>query len=182
MNNNNTHIAPQDLVNQLKARSNESFNYLYQNYSKALFNVIFQILQNQELSEDVLQEAFVKIWKNVEQYEPSKGTLFTWMLNICRNQAIDKTRSKLFKNNLQNQTIENNVSVFSKMENQFKPEHIGLKKLADNLKPEYREIIDLIYYKGYTQNDAAEHLQMPLGTVKTRCRAALTELRKIFNH
>jgi RNA polymerase sigma-70 factor (ECF subfamily) len=175
-------IAESDLINQLKARSDSAFNYLYQNYSKALFTVIFQTLQNQELSEDVLQEAFVKIWKNIDAYDSSKGTLFTWMLNVCRNQAIDKTRSKLFKNNLQNQTIENNVSVFSKMENQFKPEHIGLKKLTTNLKPEYREIIDLIYYKGYTQNDAAEHLQMPLGTVKTRCRAALLELRKIFNH
>ncbi|MEN9522326.1 MAG: hypothetical protein RL065_703 [Bacteroidota bacterium] len=176
------HIPEQELINQLKARSNDAFNYLYTNYSKALFTVVFQILQNQEQSEDVLQEAFVKIWKSVEQYDSSKGTLFTWMLNICRNQAIDKTRSKLFKNNLQNQSIENNVSVFNKIETEFKPEHIGLKKLTNDLKPEYREIIDLIYYKGFTQNDAAEHLQMPLGTVKTRCRAALTELRKIFNH
>ena len=175
-------IAEADLINLLKAHNDAAFNYLYENYSKALFNVIFQILQNQEQSEDVLQEAFVKIWKNVAQYDSSKGTLFTWMLNICRNQAIDKTRSKIFKNNLQNQSIENNVGVFNQVENQFKPEHIGLKKLANNLKPEYREIIDLIYYKGYTQNDAAEHLQMPLGTVKTRCRAALLELRKIFNH
>jgi RNA polymerase sigma-70 factor (ECF subfamily) len=175
-------IAEADLINLLKAHNDAAFNYLYENYSKALFNVIFQILQNQEQSEDVLQEAFVKIWKNVAQYESSKGTLFTWMLNICRNQAIDKTRSKLFKNNLQNQSIENNVGVFNQLENQFKPEYIGLKKLANDLKPEHREIIDLIYYKGYTQNDAAEHLQMPLGTVKTRCRAALLELRKIFNH
>jgi RNA polymerase sigma-70 factor (ECF subfamily) len=175
-------IAESDLINQLKAHNDEAFNYLYANYSKALFNVIFQILQNQELSEDVLQEAFVKIWKSVNQYDSSKGTLFTWMLNICRNQAIDKTRSKLFKNNLQNQSIENNVHVVSRADSSFKPEYIGLKKLANNLKPEYREIIDLIYYKGFTQNDAAEHLQMPLGTVKTRCRAALLELRKIFNH
>ncbi|MEY2829618.1 MAG: hypothetical protein RIQ33_1476 [Bacteroidota bacterium] len=176
------YIAPSDLINQLKAKSDLAFNYLYQNYSKALFTIIFQTLQNQELSEDVLQESFVKIWKNIDAYDSSKGTLFTWMLNICRNQAIDKTRSKLFKNNSQNQAIENNVSVFSKTENQFKPEYIGLKTLTNNLKPEYREIIDLIYYKGYTQNDAAEHLQIPLGTVKTRCRAALLELRKIFNH
>jgi RNA polymerase sigma-70 factor (ECF subfamily) len=179
---NTKHIAEVDLINKLKAHDEAAFNYLYHNYSKALYAVIYQILQQQELSEDVLQEAFIKIWKNVAQYDSSKGTLFTWMLNICRNQAIDKTRSKLFKNNLQNQSIENNVNVFSKMDNQFKPEHIGLQKLKDNLKPEYREIIDLIYYKGYTQQDAAEHLEMPLGTVKTRCRAAILELRKIFNN
>lgn len=182
MSNSKLNIAEPDLVNQLKAQNEKAFIYLYENYSKALFNIVFQILGQQELSEDVLQESFVKIWKNINQYNTTKGTLFTWMLNICRNNAIDKTRSKGFKNNLQNQSIENNVSFLSKSSNQFNPEYIGLKKLANDLKPEYREIIDLIYFKGFTQNDAAEHLQIPLGTLKTRCRAALTDLRKIFKH
>jgi RNA polymerase sigma-70 factor (ECF subfamily) len=182
LNNNSKHIAEADLIYQLKAHNEAAFNYLYNNYSKALYAVIYQILQQQDLSEDVLQEAFIKIWKNVLQYDATKGTLFTWMLNICRNQAIDKTRSKIYKNNLQNQSIENNVSVFNQIDNAFKPEHIGLQKLKDSLDPKYREIIDLIYYKGYTQQDAAEHLLLPLGTVKTRCRAALLELKKVFNN
>ena len=173
-------IAEQDLIAQLKMGNEKAFGYLYDNYSTALYNIIFNLLQNRELSEDVLQESFVKIWKNIAQYDTTKGTLFTWMLNVCRNQAIDKTRNKLFKNDQKNQTIENNVSAWSRSVDSFKPENIGLLKLQDKLKPEYREVIDLVYYKGFSQSDAAEWLKIPVGTVKTRCRAALIELRKYF--
>ncbi len=174
-------FSEDELVAQLKIGNEKAFNYLYDNYSKALFAVVFQLLQNQILAEDVLQESFVKIWKNIAQYDKQKGTLFTWMLNVCRNQAIDATRSKGFKNAQQNQTIENNVNVWSKSVDSFKPENIGLLKLQDKLKPDYREVIDLVYYKGFSQSDAAEWLKIPIGTVKTRCRAALMELRKYFD-
>jgi RNA polymerase sigma-70 factor, ECF subfamily len=170
-----------ELVAQLKMGNEKAFGYLYDNYSKALFTVIYNVLQNHELSEDTLQESFVKIWKNIQYYDAEKGTLFTWMLKICRNLSIDKTRNKIFKNESQNQTIENNVNVWKQSVEHFKPENIGLNKLQEKLKPEYREIVDLVYYKGFSQTEAADWLNIPVGTVKTRCRAALIELRKYFD-
>lgn len=174
-------IPEAELVSLLKQGDQTAFSYLYDNYNRALFQIVFNVLQNQELSEDALQEAFVKIWKNIGLYDNSKGTLFTWMLNVCRNIAIDKTRSKGFKNNQQNQNIETTVSVSNKSSMAIKPELIGIKQLAEKLKPEFWEIIELIYFKGYTQSDVAETLDIPLGTVKTRCRMAMLELRTNFN-
>ncbi len=153
--------------------------FLYDHYSKALFNIIYRIVENQEMSEDVLQECFVKIWNGISQYEGTRGTLFTWMLNVCRNGAIDKVRSKEFKAVSKNQNIESNVSL-SHHRTEFNPETLGLKTMTEKLKPEQKEIVDLIYFNGYTHVEAAEELDLPLGTVKTRLRSAIIELRTYF--
>ncbi len=173
-------MSEQELIAFLKEGNQGAFSYLYEHYHRALFQIVYGILQDQTLSEDALQEGFVKIWKNINLYDAGKGSLFTWMLNVCRNIAIDKTRSRQFKNNQQNQSITNSVTELGGKAT-IQPDLIGLKQLAEHLKPEYQQIIDLIYFKGYTQNDVAETLDMPLGTVKTRCRAAMLELRKFFN-
>ena len=154
---------------------------LYQNYSKALYNVIFQIVRSDEMAEEALQDGFLKIWKNAQAYDKSKGTIFTWMLNICRNISIDKTRSKDFKNDSKNQNIETSVNYEKDLPTQFSPELIGVNKLVDKLKPELRDVIDMVFLKGYTQIQAAEALKIPIGTVKTRSRNAILELRKYFS-
>ena len=174
-------LTEQELLSLLKEGNQGAFSYLYEHYHRALFQIVFGVLQNQELSEDALQEAFVKIWKNINLYDPNKGSLFTWMLNVCRNIAIDKTRNKGFKNNAQNQSLENSVNELGKSSVGIQPELIGLRQLTETLKPEYVQIVELIYFRGYTQHDVSERLAIPLGTVKTRCRNALLELRKFFN-
>lgn len=169
------------LVNALKSKNREAFTYLYDNYSNALFGVINRILQSEEIANDVLQEVFVKIWKNMEFYSREKGSLFTWMLNIARNTAIDEVRSKGYKNETQNQTIEDYVTnIDSKESVQAKVDHIGLKEVINKLKPEHKILIDKIYFEGYTHEEASEELQIPLGTVKTRIRSAIIQLRQVI--
>lgn len=171
----------QEFVAQLKAKDRKSFALLYDRYSAALYGVIFRIVQLEEMADDVLQDSFVKIWKNIESYNAEKGTLFTWILNIARNTAIDKTRSQDFKIRMKTKPLEG-ISVDKQTSIRTEVEHIGLNKVVDNLKPEYKEVIDIIYFKGYTHTEAAEELKLPLGTVKTRVKIALRELRKlIFN-
>jgi RNA polymerase sigma-70 factor (ECF subfamily) len=174
-------ITEEELVELLKDGDEKGLEVLYQNYSKALYNVIFQIVRSDEIAEEVLQDGFLKIWKNAQSYDKSKGTIFTWMLNICRNIAIDKTRSKDFKNEIKNQNLETSVNYEKDLPTQFNPEHIGVSKVVDKLKPELRDVIDMIFFRGYTQVEAAEALSIPLGTIKTRSRNAILELRKYFS-
>lgn len=165
----------------LKARDENGLRALYDHYSAALYGVIFRIVSDKETAEDVLQETFVKIWNNSATYDSSRGRLYTWMLNIARNNAIDKTRSKNFKSDSQVRSIEDFVYTVEKQHSETTAtDHIGLKKLVDSLKPEQRQLIDLLYFGGYTQAEVADEFGIPLGTVKTRVKAAITRLRELM--
>ncbi len=151
-------------------------------YSGALLGVIIRIVPQTELAEDLLQETFIRIWKSAGGYDASKGRLFTWMMNIARNLSIDKLRSKDFRNNGKNHELENNVGVIDIHQNTvFNAEVFGLKDMVTGLKPELFNVLNMVYFKGYTHVEAAEELNLPLGTVKTRIRLAIKALRKKFN-
>lgn len=170
------------MVLALRNREKIAIEALYDMYSSSLYGVISRIIIDTPTSEDVLQETFVKIWHSFSSYSTEKGRLFTWMINIARNLAIDKLRSKDFKNQNKNQELENNVtSIDEQINTIYKPELLGIKDLVETLKPEQKSILDLVYFKGYTHVEAAEELGIPLGTIKTRLRMAIQQLRKHFN-
>jgi RNA polymerase sigma-70 factor (ECF subfamily) len=174
-------IAENELVSLLKSRDKRGFEMLYTNYSSALYGIVLKIVRTEEIAEDVLQDAFVKIWKNVISYDSSKGTLFTWMLNVARNTAIDRIRSQEYKNTAKIQSIDNNVGITAGQPTTHIPvEHIGLDGIVAKLKPEHQVIIEYLYFKGFTQAEVAEELDIPLGTVKTRVKSAINHLRELF--
>ena len=166
-----------ELVAALRQKNNQGFSYLYDHYSAALYGVIKQIVVDSELSNDVLQETFVNIWRRIETYDENKGRLFTWMLNIARNAAIDKTRSKGFQQTQRQIPLDGEA-----LQPSVKPgiDDFGLKKVIHKLKDEQRLLIDLSYFQGYTHEQIAQALHIPLGTVKTRIRSALTQLRALL--
>ncbi len=171
----------QELIAALKTKDEQSYSYLYDNYSGALYSIIKQIVLDGELANDVLQEVFINIWRKIESYDATKGRLFTWMLNIARNASIDTIRSKSFQNSQKNQELSNNVNVNSSISNQtILPDidNIGLRKTLETLKGEHRILIELAYFKGYTHEEIAKIEGIPLGTVKTRIRNALLQLRE----
>ncbi|WP_316793463.1 RNA polymerase sigma factor [Pedobacter frigoris] len=175
-------LSEEELVSKLKSQDTIAIQALYDMYSGALLGVISRIIQQTEVAEDLLQETFIKIWNSADSYDSSKGRLFTWMMNIARNLSIDKLRSKDFKNSSKNQDIENNVDfIDTQKEITFNADLLGLKDMVTALKPEYNNVLDMVYFKGYTHVEAAEELNLPLGTVKTRIRMAIMELRKHFN-
>jgi RNA polymerase sigma-70 factor, ECF subfamily len=176
-----TIIDEEDLVLLLQSKDERGFSILYDNYSSALYGVILKIVRTEEIAADVMQDAFVKIWKNIEGYNRTKGTLFTWMLNVARNTAIDKIRSQDFQNSQRNQDLNSTVEIIdNQASSQFDIDAIGLKKVVENLRPEHRQMIDLLYFQGYTQAEVAEEFSIPLGTVKTRVKAAIVHLRQYF--
>jgi RNA polymerase sigma-70 factor, ECF subfamily len=175
-------IAENELVALLQQQDRKGFEYLYDRYSAALYGVVVRIVRSEELAEDVIQEAFVKVWKNIASYEKTKGTLFTWMLNVARNTAIDKIRSQEFKQQSKIQDVEQNVGIVDKQAHtQLETDHIGLEKYVDQLKPEHRLIVEYLYFKGYTQSELSEELGIPLGTVKTRVKMAINHLRELMD-
>ena len=175
----NTTYEEQELVHLLKQKDEQAFSYLYDNYAAALYGVVKQIVTDVEVGNDVLQEVFVSIWRKIESYDAGKGRLFTWMLNIARNAAIDKTRSKGYQQSLRQQPILDDDDM---MHAPVRPgiDDYGLKKLILKLKDEQRLLIDLSYFQGYTHEQIATALHIPLGTVKTRIRSALTQLRALM--
>ena len=168
-----------ELVAMLKQRTQSAFNYLYDNYSASLYTVIFSILPDKELANDTLQEVFIKIWKQIEQYNPEKGRLFTWMVNISRNAGIDVLRSKDYHSQKQNRELTENVYNAAGTVN-IETDKIGLRKVITNLKDDQKILVELAYFQGYTQDEISKLLNMPLGTVKTRLRSALIQLRGIL--
>ena len=177
----NIKYSEEELVDLLRKRDQQAFSYLYDNYAAALNGIITRMVDEPQLAEDILQEAFLKIWNNFTQYDDSKGRLFTWMINITRNFTIDTLRSKGYKKQQKISQDENSVSYYAdKNYNGDRFDTIGLKKQLLNLKPELRVVIDLAYFNGYTQDEISKEMNIPLGTVKTRMRTAIIELRKIL--
>lgn len=173
-----TTYTESELVSLLKSRDSKAFSYLYDNYSGSLFTIIAQFVEDMDVANDVLQEVFINIWRKIETYDPAKGRLFTWMLNIARNAAIDTLRSKSYQNTQKNQSLpENDNWATTGKLSVLNIDNIGLKKVVERLKKEYRVLIELAYFKGYTHEEIAQIEDIPLGTVKTRIRNALTQLR-----
>lgn len=179
---NKVQLAEADLVSALLRKERFAIEVLYDMYSAALYGIIVRIVPEQEAAEDLLQEVFVKIWNSFSGYDADRGRLFTWMANIARNLAIDRLRSKDYRNSHKNQDLENSVhAVDNKHRSVFNTETVGLKEMVASLMPEERSILNLLYFQGYTHTEAAEELNIPVGTLKTRLRRAILNLRKFFN-
>lgn len=177
---NNTY-SEEELVALLKQKSKQGFDYLYKQYAGVLYGTVKKVINDDQTAQDVLQDVFVKIWNNITQYNAEKGRIYTWMINIARNAAIDKLRSKgeIMKGKIQTgDDVVNNIEVGMKTEQ--KTDVIGLRKIVATLKPEYEVIVDLAYFKGFTLDEISKTLDVPLGTVKTRMRHAMQLLREHF--
>ena len=168
-----------ELIGLLKNSDQSAFSYLYDHYSGALNGIIFKMISDQALAEDILQEAFVKIWNNFSSYDPTKGRLFTWMLNITRNLTIDTMRSKSYKKQSKIQSTENAVdSVSNNINENDRFDSLGIRKYVGLLKEDQQQIINLAYFQGFTQEEISKKINIPLGTVKTRMRTAILTLKK----
>lgn len=171
-------MTQEQLIPLILKKDDRAFTIMYDMYSKSLFAVISNLIKETEDAEDVLQEVFVKIWKNIETYSDSKGRLYTWMLNIARNTAIDKLRSKGYNNSQKNLSSDNFVHLLddsNKLINRI--DTIGIQEFVKKLKPKCIQLIELLFFQGYTQQEASDELEIPLGTVKTQNRNCINDLR-----
>jgi RNA polymerase sigma factor (sigma-70 family) len=166
-----------ELIKALQRKEEAAMTHLYANYGIALKKVISEILPENDTVNDVYQQCMVSIWQKIHMYDASKGRLFTWMLNICRNASIDMLRSKNYRNHQNQQSIDNVYEIHVGSETQ-KVDTIGLKKVINSLPDDLRKPLTMNYLEGYTHDEISEILGWPLGTVKTRIRNAIIQLRK----
>jgi len=174
--------SEETLASLLINKDSAVLEILYDKYSEALYGIIFRIIKEPRLTEEVLQTCFVKIWKNAEKYDKNKGRLFTWMLRIARNTAIDATRSRIYT---QSQSVLNlkeySPLIDSSITSPLYIDGIDLSDFTKQLGKIEQDILELIYYQGYTHKEAAEKLNLPLGTLKTKLRSSIKKLRKLMS-
>lgn len=167
------------LIERLLQRDEQALRLLYDRYSRNLLTVILRLVHDPELAEDVLQEGLLKVWLSIDRYDAERGRLFTWMVRVCCNRAIDAMRSPRHRFNSSTRSLEVGGAQRARATVTFNPDHIGLRELTLKLKPRQREVIDLLYFGGCTQAETAEQLGIPLATVKTRARTALHVLAQL---
>ncbi|UOR03696.1 sigma-70 family RNA polymerase sigma factor [Hymenobacter aerilatus] len=167
------------LVQRLYQRDEAAMLLFYDQYSAMLYGVILRIVKHAHLAEDVLQESMLKIWHAFPSYSPTRGRLSTWALNICRNKAIDELRALRARGAECTTALPDRLPAAQQLvATAFHPEHVGVRELIRDLSPAAQQLLDMLYFQGYTQQEAAEALGEPLGTVKSRARAALGVLAR----
>lgn len=163
------------LVDRLREKDERAFEFLYENYSAALYGIIYRTLNHQESAEETLTDTFLKIWDSIDQYDSSKGTLFTWMYRIARNKAIDTRRSRNFKAGEKSADIEDYVTNFKDEEG--KENFIGLDKVLSNLEELCQKLLKLNFFMGFSHAEISKNEDMPLGSVKTKIRNCLKNVK-----
>lgn len=166
------------IIQLLKNKDEEGMTLLYNNYGETLYGIAFKVTKNEELAQDVLQESLVKIWKKIHTYDEDKSKLFTWLFRITRNTAIDKIRSTSLKTDQEIQIDSSNV--YNVGIDTVKPEFLDVKDHLDTLEEKYKIVLEALFFQGMTQQEASEELDIPLGTIKSRLKIGLRELRKIY--
>jgi RNA polymerase sigma-70 factor (ECF subfamily) len=175
-------IDTKELVIELQNKRASAFAVLYDHYAPALLGIAYKIVKDKTIAEEILKDVFVKIWKHIDTYDATKGTLFTWMLNITQNTCKDYFRSKQYKYQqfIAESAVEDIGGNYIPSVNNNPESNIDYQIFMQKIEPKYKDIIDLVYIYGYSQEQVAEKLKVPLGTVKTRTRAALKQLRNYF--
>ncbi|MEO1487602.1 MAG: RNA polymerase sigma factor [Bacteroidota bacterium] len=148
---------------------------LYNKYSSAIYGVILRMCRDEDQAKDLLQETFVKIWKNIDGYDPEKGRFYTWAYRIARNTVLNSIRKQ--KNLIQTEDL----GVYTNTEAEENPKDFTvLEGSLAQLEPHHQRAITLVYYMGHTHHEAHKVMDIPLGTFKSYIRQALKQLKAIY--
>ena len=166
------------IIRLIQQKDKAFIGLIYDNYADSLYGVVRRMVKDEAAAKDVMQESFMKIWKSSAQYNPQKSRLFTWMLSICRNTAIDRLRVLQKQTTREVQIDDSFVHELGKSD--INPDLLDIKDHLKGLEANQQAVIQALFFDGMTQREASEELGIPLGTVKTRLKIALRELRKVF--
>ena len=171
----------EELARRLQRREPDAIGDLYDRFGRLAYSVIFSIVRDGAIAEDLVQETFLRVWNRVQGFEAGRGALGPWLLAIARNRAIDYVRSvssRMDRNSYEFDAREH-PSLFVDMEREvFNKDHARIIKTAlAKLNANQQKVIELAYYEGLSQTEMAERMGQPLGTVKTWVRTALQALR-----
>jgi len=166
------------IIYLLQTQDKDAINLLHDHYSAAVYGVVLRIVGSPYIAQNILQDCFVKAWRYGPTYDASKGRLFTWLMKIAKNTAIDATRCNGWKMEQRTDTLSS-IMDFESLP--IDSDTIGLRELVLDLDPKHRVLVEMVYFQGYTHREIEQKLSIPLGTVKNRLRAAMCNLRMVFN-
>jgi RNA polymerase sigma-70 factor (ECF subfamily) len=172
-----------ELVRRLQRRDPRAMAELYDRYGRLVYALIFRVVRDTGIAEDLVQETFLRVWNRVRSFEAERGALGPWLLAVARNRAIDYLRSAggRMRHALELDETDH-PALFTDLEKELlNSDKIRRVKAAlEKLSESQRTVIELAYFEGMSQTEIAEHMGQPLGTVKTWARAALKSLRDEF--
>lgn len=176
-----------ELMERIVRRDERALELLYDRFSKALYAAVVCVVKSREDAEEILCEVFQQAWDRAAQYDAERGAVYTWLLRMARNRAIDKLRSKAHKTDLLGAEQDGEMDVFEAVETAGPLDRIVLSERAVAVKaalaeisPEQRRVLEAAYFEGYTQSQIAAQAGLPLGTVKTRMRDGMKVLQTML--
>lgn len=172
---NDSKVTDQEIATAFQRQDEDAIAMVYDRYSSPLYGVILRICKDDMMAQDALQDAFVKIWKYRSSYDPSKAQLFTWMYAIARRAALDQMSTESRHQTEGELALKKLVAA-----NVISIDALDLRTRLSAVEAKYREVIEALFFQGYSQREWSERSGLPLGTVKTRLRIGLRELRKDY--
>lgn len=177
-------LDDEELMSRLTYRDLKAFRTLYKRYSGLVYSASLRVLRDPPLAEDMVQEIFLRLWRRPESYVPQRGKFATWLTSVTRNRAVDEIRSRNRRYRHETASPEeqewdvpgdegDDPALTAELSDQRR---LILAALS-GLPPEQKQVIELAYFGGLTQQEISERLQQPLGTVKTRIRLGMQKLR-----
>lgn len=158
-------------------RDQAALTALYERYIGLVYDLAFFVLRSAELAEEVSQDVFLKVWHQAHAWDPARGALSTWLLTITRYTAIDRLRMENRRPSWNAIDLDDMLEFLTNGGEEHWQNRQILDDLVRALPPDQLEVIELAFYQGLTHSELAERLNLPLGTVKGRVRAALGKLR-----
>ena len=176
-------LADEDLISLVEAADAEAFATLYDRHSRAAFSLAYRMMGERQASEDLAQDAFLKVWRGASSYRAERGSVRTWILSIVHNRGIDQIRSQASRRRTQDKieaSAPRSQPSEAFAETWRNSQRDQVREALNTLPPEQLKILELAYFSGYTHVEISDLLGLPLGTVKGRMRLGLKKIRDYF--
>ena len=174
-----TTVSDLDLVALLRVRPADGIAALYDRYGRLVFSMALRVVQDRGAAEEITQDVFVRCWRNLDRFQPSQGSLASWLLSITHNRAIDELRSRRGKD-ARREISDDELQPQAAIDPGFDEALLRgeIQQALLRLPIAQRDVIELVFWNGLTRREIAERLRLPLGTVHTRLRLGMEKLRE----
>jgi RNA polymerase sigma-70 factor, ECF subfamily len=175
----NVELPDTSLVSAIRSGDEQAMGQLYSRYSSMVYAVALRVLGDSGAAEDILQDVFMKLWRNPDVFDANRGSLGAWLAVIARNRAIDLLRKRRPEEDISEVVVGYDPKLFQSAERDRALEKI--RGALSAMPASQRSVLEMAYFEGLTHTEIADKTGEPLGTIKTRIRGGLQALRKIFN-
>jgi RNA polymerase sigma-70 factor (ECF subfamily) len=177
-------LADEDLISLVQTKDAQAFAVLYDRHGRTAYSLAYRMMGERQAAEDLVQDAFLKLWRGASSYRPERGSVRSWLLAIVHNQAIDQLRSSASRRRTQ-EKVEASAPRFQPSEafaeSWRNAQREQIREALKSLPEEQLKVLELAYFSGYTHVEIAELMGLPLGTVKGRMRLGLKKVKDYFD-